>query len=373
MRKRPVVRRSEPRTRRHKQARRLRYRKGSATPVVTQRVAEQPVSAPRPLDLSSYVPEQVGPLTNPQTDLPRIARNSLLTAIIDETIRKIPTTHRLYCHDARRLSALQPELVPESLHLVVTSPPYWTLKEYRRTEGQLGFVSNYDEFLNALDEVWRYCLRLLVPGGRLVCVIGDVCLSRRRNDGRHMVMPLHASIQERCRRLGFDNLAPIIWHKIANAVYEVENGSGFLGKPYEPNAVIKNDIEFILMERKPGGYRNPSVATRVLSVISVENHQKWFQQIWTGLTGASTKEHPAPFPLELAERLIRMFSFVGDTVLDPFMGTGTTNLAAARLGRNSIGIEIDPHYFEMARQRLNEKATDLFGGATVRAFPSHEN
>ena len=127
------------------------------------------------------------------------------------------------------------------------------------------------------------------------------------------------------------------------------------------------------MERKPGGYRNPSVATRVLSVISVENHQKWFQQIWTGLTGASTKEHPAPFPLELAERLIRMFSFVGDTVLDPFMGTGTTNLAAARLGRNSIGIEIDPHYFDIARRKLNEKTTDLFGGATVSAFPSLEN
>ena len=209
-----------------------------------------------------------------------------------------------------------------------------------------------------------------MPGGRLICVVGDVCLSRRKNDGRHTVVPLHASIQEHCRKLGFDNLAPIIWHKIANAAYEVENGgSGFLGKPFEPNAVIKNDIEFILMERKPGGYRAPSVAKRVLSVIPADKHQEWFQQIWNGLGGASTKEHPAPYPLQLAERLIRMFSFVGDTVLDPFMGTGTTSVAASSLGRNSIGVEVDPHYFAMARQRVEQSATDLFAKCTVLVAP----
>ncbi|HTF42198.1 MAG TPA: site-specific DNA-methyltransferase, partial [Propionibacteriaceae bacterium] len=154
--------------------------------------------------------------------------------------------------------------------------------------------------------------------------------------------------------------------KIANAAYEVDNGgSGFLGKPYEPNAVIKNDIEFILMERKPGGYRSPSEATRVLSVLSAENHQKWFQQIWGGLTGASTRQHPAPFPLDLAERLVRMFSFVGDTVLDPFMGTGTTSLAAARWGRHSVGVEVDPHYFDLASERLTEAAADIFGAVSV--------
>ena len=130
-----------------------------------------------------------------------------------------------------------------------------------------------------------------------------------------------------------DNLAPIIWHKIANAVYEVENGSSFLGKPYEPNAVIKNDIEYILMQRKPGGYRAPSVATRVLSVIPEDSHREWFQQIWTGLPGASTKHHPAPYPIELAERLIRMFSFVGDTVLDPFMGTGDNQPCGIQVGQ----------------------------------------
>ncbi|HEV3342344.1 MAG TPA: site-specific DNA-methyltransferase, partial [Pirellulales bacterium] len=170
------------------------------------------------------------------------------------------------------------------------------------------------------------------------------------------------------RAIGFDNLAPIIWHKIANAQYEVEGGGGgFLGKPYEPNAVIKNDIEFILMERKPGGYRQPDLATRLLSVIPADRHKEWFQQIWTGLTGASTKFHPAPYPLELATRLVRMFSFVGDTVLDPFLGTGTTALAASRCGRHSIGYEVDPKYFDDAYRRIKNAASGLFSTVTVNA------
>jgi DNA modification methylase len=133
----------------------------------------------------------------------------------------------------------------------------------------------------------------------------------------------------------------------------VENGSRFLGKPYEPNAIVKNDVEYILFQRKPGGYRQPSLAERILSVIPESVHGDWFQQIWT-LTGASTRYHPAPFPLGLAERLVRMFSFVGDTVLDPFMGTGTTNLAARQWGRNSIGIDIESAYVEMALRRLSD-------------------
>ena len=319
-------------------------------------------------DLDALVPRQVGKLENPQTDLPRIAKDRKLTVLIEAALREVPTTHDLFLHDAREMSFLE----AESVHLVVTSPPYWTLKEYRRSKGQLGFIADYEQFLSELDKVWRHCFRALVPGGRLITVVGDVCLSRRKNAGRHTVVPLHSSIQEHCRKIGFDNLAPIIWHKIANAAYEVDNGSSFLGKPYEPNAVIKNDIEFILMERKPGGYRNPSIATRVMSVISAENHQRWFQQIWTGLTGASTKHHPAPYPLELAERLVRMFSFVGDTVLDPFMGTGTTNLAASRCGRHSIGFEVEPHYFELAYQRLLDGTTDLFGKTRVNAVRSEK-
>ena len=170
--------------------------------------------------------------------------------------------------------------------------------------------------------------------------------------------------------IGFDNLAPLIWHKIANAQFEAEgNGSSFLGKPYEPNSVIKNDIEFILMERKPGGYRTPDLPTRLLSIIPEASYQCWFQQIWSGLTGASTRNHPAPYPLELAKRLVRMFSFVGDTVLDPFLGTGTTSLAAAQCGRNSIGVEVDADYLAHASARLSDKTSGLFSVATLRVHP----
>jgi len=259
----------------------------------------------------------------------------------------------LRCGDARDLTWIP----DESVHLVLTSPPYWTLKDYNDHPNQLGHVEEYEQFLDELEKVWRHAYRVLVPGGRVVCVVGDVCLSRREF-GRHVVMPLHADIIVRCRKIGFDNLNPIIWHKIANAKFEVENGSKFLGKPYEPNAIIKNDIEFILMQRKPGGYRKPTDEQRKMSMIDKADFDSWFQQFWT-LTGASTREHPAPFPLELANRLVRMFSFYGDTVLDPFAGTGTTLVAALNAGRNAIGVEVDAKYIEIAKRRLHE-VTELF-------------
>ena len=315
------------------------------------------------LNHDKYLPAAVAHLENPQTELPRIARDKNLIRKLEATIQQIPTAHRLLQGDARNLSYIE----DESVHLVVTSPPYWTLKKYRDHEAQLGDVEDYKDFLHELDKIWKHCHRTLVPGGRLVCVVGDVCLSRRKNNGRHTVVPLHASIQEHCRNIGYDNLAPIIWHKISNATFEASgNGGGFLGKPYEPNAVIKNDIEFILMERKPGGYRSPSVATRVMSVISEENYQKWFRLVWDDLPGASTRDHPAPYPTELAERLIRMFSFAGDTVLDPFLGTGTTSVAAARCGRNSFGVEIDPHYRKMASDRIARETSGLFSQVTLQ-------
>lgn len=301
-------------------------------------------------DLELAVPAELRELAskNEQRTPPAIARNRELYKNVEAAIRSYSTRHVLYLGDSRGMAAVE----SESVHLVVTSPPYWTLKEYPGSEGQLGHVEDYETFLDGLDEVWSHVHRVLVPGGRLVIVVGDVCLSRRRF-GRHLVMPLHASIQERCRAIGFDNLAPIIWHKIANAKLEVENGSSFLGKPYEPNAIIKNDIEYILFQRKPGGYRSPTLAARLLSVIPEQEHRKWFQQVWS-LRGASTRNHPAPYPLELAERLVRMFSFVGDTVLDPFMGTASTNLAALSWGRHSIGFEVEPSYFELASRRLTE-------------------
>ena len=244
-------------------------------------------------------------------------------------------------------------LADESVHLVLTSPPYWTLKKYHDHPGQLGDIADYGTFMDELDKVWGHCFRALVPGGRLVCVVGYVCIARRQNKGRHMVVPLHADIAVRCRRLGYDYLTPILWHKIANAQLEATgNGGTFLGKPYEPNAIIKNDIEYLLMLRKPGAYRKPTEEQRRLSKIGKEDHARWFRSMWTDVPGASTKEHPAPFPLELANRLIRMFSFTGDTVLDPFVGTGTTPLAAVQSGRNAVGVEIDAHYLRMAQRRV---------------------
>lgn len=265
------------------------------------------------------------------------------------------TTHRLIQGDARYF----PYLPDGSVHLVITSPPYWNLKRYNESPRQMGHISDYERFLDELGKAWREVYRVLVPGGRMVCVVGDVCLSRRKNNGRHVVVPLHSDICVQCRKIGFDNLNPIIWHKISNASYEVSNGSKFLGKPYEPNAIIKNDIEFILMQRKPGGYRQPTEEQRSLSMIEKKDFNKWFQQFWN-MSGASTKPHPAPFPVEIASRLVRMFSFWGDTVLDPFCGTGTTMVAAMKHHRNSIGIEIDREYCRMAAQRLQKEQGDFF-------------
>jgi len=267
---------------------------------------------------------------------------------------KPETHHRLMQADARNLSFID----DMSVHLVITSPPYWTLKQYREHPDQLGHIADYDRFVEELSRVWKECFRVLVPGGRLVCIVGDVCLSRRKH-GRHLVVPLHADIVVSCKKTGFDNLNPIIWHKISNATYEVNNGTRFLGKPYEPNAIIKNDIEFILMQRKPGAYRKPTHEQRRLSMIDKKEYGQWFQQFWN-ITGASTRQHPAPFPLELAYRLVRMFSFYGDTVLDPFCGTGTTMLAAMKADRNSIGVEIDPEYCKNAMRKLEKEAKNLF-------------
>jgi modification methylase len=270
------------------------------------------------------------------------------------------TTHRLYTGDARDLSWIPDKLV----HLIVTSPPYWTLKEYPRIGNQLGFIENYEQFLDELDKVWRECARILIPGGRICCVIGDVCISRKQG-GRHYVMPLHSDIQVRIRQTNLDCLTPILWYKIANGATEAEgNGAGFYGKPYQPGQVIKNDIEHILFLRKGGQYRSVTPTQKALSMLSKVEMKSWFRPFWTDIPGASTRDgHPAPYPVELAERLIRMFSFAGDTILDPFLGTGSTTIAAIHTGRNSIGSEIDPDYVKAARARIVHEVnrSHLFG------------
>ena len=273
------------------------------------------------------------------------------------------TAHRLRLGDARDLS-----WIPDSsIHLVVTSPPYWTLKEYAPgNERQMGHFEDYEDFLTQLDRVWRECARVLVGGGRICCVVGDICVPRKLA-GRHYVVPLHSDIQVRARKLGLDCLQPILWHKIANGAMEAQgNGAGFYGKPYQPGGIIKNDIEYILFLRKGGEYRTPSALQKALSMLSKEEMKNWQRSIWTDLRGASTREgHPAPFPVELAERLIKLFSFAGDTILDPFAGTGSTSQAAIITGRNSIANEIEPTYIEIARQRIWKTARQTrYAGAT---------
>jgi len=273
--------------------------------------------------------------------------------LLAENPEILRTQHRVLLGDARVMS----EISHGQVHLVVTSPPYWVLKEYEHGAGeaQLGHVENYDQFLQELNQTWSRCIDALVPGGRLCIVVGDICIPRRKT-GRHHVVPLHADISIQCRNIGFDYLTPIFWYKIANAATEVEgNGTPFLGKPYEPNAIIKNDVEYILIFRKPGGYRKPTGDQRLLSLIAKENHARWFRAIWEDIPGSSrTKGHPAPYPVELAYRLINMFSFVGDVVLDPFLGTGTTTEAAILAGRSSIGYEIEEAYYTLVKQRLSQ-------------------
>ena len=265
------------------------------------------------------------------------------------------TTHRLILGDARDLRAIE----DESVHLVVTSPPYFNLKAYASDAAgnQLGRLNDYNQFLDELDHVWRECLRILVPGGRVCCVIGDVLIPRRV-DGRHRVLPLPSDIQVRSRNVGLDNLTPILWFKIANRTNEAGGGSsGYYGKPYQPGAIIKNDHEHILMLRKPGGYRTTPMIQKALSMLQREEVDAWMRPVWGDIKGASLRNgHPAPYPVELAERLIRMFSFAGDTVVDPFGGSGSTAIAAIRSGRNSISTEIEAEYLEAASARVRGEA-----------------
>jgi modification methylase len=261
------------------------------------------------------------------------------------------TTHHVSKGDARNLASLP----DKSVHLVVTSPPYWTLKNYVGSKGQLGDIQDYEAFLTELDKVWAECIRVLAPGGRICCVVGDVCVPRKRY-GRHLVMPLHADIQVHARKLGLDVLTPILWHKVANGVTEAEgNGAGFYGKPYQPGSIVKNDIEYILFFRKGGEYRKADPLQKALSMLTKPEMQSWLRSIWTDVRGASTRNgHPAPYPPMLAERLIKLFSFAGDTVLDPFAGAGSTAIAAIAAGRNSISFDVEPTYVSLAQENVRK-------------------
>ena len=275
------------------------------------------------------------------------------------------TTHRVISGDARDLS----EIADESVHLVVTSPPYFNIKSYATDARgrQLGRIDDYENFLAELDRAWRECVRVLVPGGRICCVIGDILIPRKI-DGRHRVLPLPADIQVRSRSLGLDNLTPILWFKIGNRTNEAGGGSsGYYGKPYQPGAIIKNDHEHILFLRKPGGYRATPMIQKALSMLQRSEVDAWMRPVWSDIKGASLQDgHPAPYPVELAERLIRVFSFAGDTILDCFAGSGSTGVAAIRAGRNSISVEIEKEYVKAAAARISAEANcSRDTGATV--------
>lgn len=319
--------------------------------------------------LREHVPESCRDLLSQSANelrsaIPELARDKDRMGEIEQAVKSLPTDHELYQGDSRDLSMLD----SESIDLAVTSPPYFNLKDYENGTGgedQLGDIDDYQHFNEQVDAVWEECYDKLVPGGRLCVVVGDVLRSRSEH-GRHRVLPLHATIQEHCTDIGFDNLAPIIWYKIGNASLEAGGNARFLGKPYEPGAVVKNDIEYILLFRKPGGYRSPSIEKRILSTIEADQHQQMFRQLWDDITGEKQTDHPAPYPADLAERLIRMFSFAGDTVLDPFAGTGSTAVAASRCGRNSVSVELEAEYVDIAEQRINEERGTLTNYENLR-------
>jgi DNA modification methylase len=325
------------------------------------------------IDLRESVPESCQNLLNKsdrelKSDLPALARDTGRMSEIDQAVKSLPSHHELHLGDARDLSVV----TDGSVELVVTSPPYFDIKDYENgmgDENQLGDIENYELFNQEIDKIWKQCYEKLVPGGRMCVIIGDV-LRSRSDYGRHRVLPLHATIQKHCTDIGFDNLAPIVWYKIGNATLEAGGNARFLGKPYEPGAVIKNDIEYILLFRKPGSYRSPSTAERILSLIEADRHQKMFRQLWDDIKGEPQTDHPAPFPAELAERLIRMFSFVGDTVLDPFAGSGSTAVGASRCGRNSLSVELEEKYFQIAKDRIEKERGTLnnFANLSVEAF-----
>ena len=249
----------------------------------------------------------------------------------------------LYHADCRAM----PELADASVDLVVTSPPYWLIKDYGST-GQIGFGQSLHEYLRDLARVWTECRRVLHEGGRLCVNIGDQ-FARASLFGRYHVIPLHAEITCQCAEAGFDCMGSIIWRK--KTTLNTSGGAVVMGSyPYPPNGVVEIDFEYILLFRKPGTPRRPAAHARAAAALTRDEWKSWFSGHWE-IGGARKKGHDAPFPEEIPRRLIRMFSFPGDLVLDPFLGTGTTARVALSLGRRAAGYEISREYLQAARDQ----------------------
>jgi DNA modification methylase len=245
-------------------------------------------------------------------------------------------------------SRVLPAVPAGSVHLAVTSPPYWQIKDYG-TAGQIGYGQTLHEYLQDLYRVWANCHQALAPGRRLCVNIGDQ-FARKTIYGRYRVIPLHAEIIAQCEMLGFDYLGSIIWQK--RTTVETSGGAVVMGSyPYPPNGIVELDYEYILLFRKPGEIPTVPQSLRDSAKMTKEKWKELFSGHWH-FGGVRQHGHEAMFPDELPRRLIRMFTFPGETVLDPFLGSGTTVSAALNLGRNAVGCEINPEYLPIIRSRL---------------------
>ncbi len=263
------------------------------------------------------------------------------------------TSHKIIKGDSRQMNLLP----DKSVHLVITSPPYWQLKDYG-TDEQIGFNESYESYVNNLNLVWKECHRVLHPGCRLCINIGDQ-FARSVYYGRYKVIPIRTEIIKFCETVGFDYMGAIIWQKVTTT--NTTGGATIMGSfPYPRNGILKIDYEFILIFKKLGTPPKPTKEQKSLSAMTKEEWNTYFSGHWN-FAGVKQNGHLAMFPEELPARLIKMFAFVGDTVLDPFLGSGTTSLAARNLGRNSVGYEISAEFICKTKEKLNVNQSDLKG------------
>jgi len=265
------------------------------------------------------------------------------------------TKHLLINGDSRKMSPIP----DESVQLIVTSPPYWQLKDYG-ADKQIGFNDSYEEYINNLNLVWSECFRVLEQGCRLCINIGDQ-FARSVYYGRYKVIPIHSEIIRFCEETGFDYMGSIVWQKPTSM--HTTGGEKVMGSfPYPRGGIVKIDFEHILLFKKVGKAALVSKEKREASKLTMEEWNEYFCSHWT-FGGARQDKHIAVFPEELPKRVIRMFSFVGDTVLDPFMGSGTTALAARNLDRNSVGYEINKSFRQFYEEKVvltNSNADNVF-------------
>ena len=262
------------------------------------------------------------------------------------------TEHKIIFGDSRALNKID----DKSVQLIITSPPYWQLKDYG-TEDQIGFNDSYEEYINNLNIVWKECDRVLADGCRLCINIGDQ-FARSVYYGRYKVIPIRTEIIRFCESLGMDYMGAIIWQK--TTTMNTSGGGAVMGSfPYPRNGILKMDYEFILIFKKLGNAPKPTKKQKEDSAMTKEEWKQYFSSHWN-FSGVRQLEHIAMFPEELPKRLIKMFSFVGETVFDPFAGSGTTSLAAKHLGRNSIGYEINKKFFPIIKEKLCGNQASLF-------------